>query len=83
MSNQTIKRENLQFVGIDEWYRYVFKHQLNGCYFCTVDLLHDNQDRIETLRVAQDILHNADSLYVKSPAKDFEGEPNCPVNLVN
>lgn len=78
MSNQTIRRENLKFVGVDEWYRIVFKHQLNGCYFCTVDRLWDHDDTKET---AEQLLKEADSLYVKSPAKDFEGEPSHPVDL--
>lgn len=75
MANQTIKRENLEFKGVDEWYRLVYKHKLNGCYFCTVDRLWDNGDDPAV------VLSECSYLYVKSPAKDFEGEPSHPVDL--
>lgn len=76
MANQTVKRENLLFDGVDDWDRLVFKHMVNGCYFCTVDTLWGNGDD------PLDILAESTQLYCKSPAKDFEGEPSFPVTLI-
>ena len=74
-----MNRENIKFAGVDEWYRLVFKHELRGIYLCTVDRLWEEGDTKET---AEQYLAETDQLYVKSPSKDFEGEPCSPVTIV-
>ena len=78
MSNGTIQRSNLKFAGVDEWYRLVFKHEQRGIYFCTVNRLWEDGDSKETV---QQYLDHADQLYIKTPMKDFEGEPSHPVAI--
>jgi len=79
MSNGTIQRSNLKFAGVDEWYRLVFKHEQRGGYFCTVNRLWEDGDTKETV---QQFLDHTDELYVKSPFKDFDGEPSHPVTVL-
>lgn len=80
MTQQTIKRSNLVFAGVDEWCRLVFKHEQRGGYFCTVNRLWEHGD---TKEIVQQFLDHADELYVKCPFKDFEGEPYHPVDLID
>uniref|UniRef100_A0AB39ACQ6 Phage protein n=1 Tax=Erwinia phage Fifi051 TaxID=3238787 RepID=A0AB39ACQ6_9CAUD len=77
-TEQFIQRSNLKFAGVDEWYRLVFKHEQRGGYFCTVNRLWEDGDTKETV---QQFLDNTDELYVKTPFKDFEGEPSHPVTV--
>ena len=75
-----ISKAELKFAGVDDWSRFVFIHERTGYYFCTVDRLQESGDTMETVR---DILEQAESLYIKSPRMDFEGEPSHPVPLTN
>lgn len=78
MPDNFIQRSNLTFAGVDEWYRLVFKHEQRGIYFCSVDRLWEEGDSKETV---QQYLDHADQLYIKTPMKDFEGEPSHPVAI--
>lgn len=75
-----ILKSDLKFAGIDDWSRFVFIHERTGYYFCTVDRVQEAGDDLDTVR---DILKETDVLYIKSPRKDFEGEPSHPVPLTN
>lgn len=72
------KRKDIVFVGVDFWSRLVFKHEPTGSYLCSVDRLHDESDDEETIA---EYLKEVHQLYVKSPPRDPEGEPNGPVTL--
>lgn len=73
-----ILKKDINFAGIDDWSRFVYKHKPSGYYFCTVDRLQNPDDTVET---ANQILEDSESLYIKTPYRDFEGEPSHPVKL--
>ena len=73
-----ILKKDINFVGIDDWSRFVYKHEPSGYYFCTVDRLQNPGDTVET---ANQILEESESLYIKTPYRDFEGEPSHPVKM--
>lgn len=76
----SIKRSDLVFAGIDDWSRFVFKHQPTGKFLCTVDRLQEAGDTMEDV---QHIAATVSELYIKSPSNDFEGEPSHPIPLVD
>lgn len=80
MKQQTVKRSNLIFAGVDDWSRYVFKHVPTGGYFCEINRL---QNAGDTLKDVEELLATGNALYIKTPFKDFEGEPSHPVNLID
>ena len=45
----SIKRSDLKFAGIDDWSRFVFKHEPTGYYLCTVDTLQNAGDNMDTV----------------------------------
>lgn len=74
----SIEKADLVFAGIDDWSRFVFKHKPTNTYYCTVDRLQEAGDTMDTVN---EILKEAEYLYIKSPRMDFEGEPSHPVDL--
>lgn len=72
------KKADVKFVGVDDWSRLVFKHEPTGIFLCSVDRLQEAGDTLDTVA---EYLNEVDSLHVKSPARDFEGEPSHPVPL--
>ena len=75
-----IKRSDVEFSGIDGWDRFVFEHKPTRHYYCIVDqLVGRDDDDIE--EEAENLLVEAEHLYIKSPATFFDGEPSHSVNL--
>lgn len=75
----TIYRNELEFIGVDDWDRPVFKH-VNGYYYCSVDqLLHASEANTETVEaILKKISEGMDELYFKGRRPD--GEPDYPVD---
>ena len=73
-----IDRKELEFTGIDDWDRPVFKH-VNGFYYCSVDqLLSASEATPEAVEaVLNKINAGMDELYFKGRRPD--GEPDYPV----
>lgn len=69
-----LKAEKLNFVGIDEWNRAVFKHIDTGEFFCFVDQLYrEGQEQI----AIDDLMNQNYQLYCK--LYGFDSEPDCEV----
>ena len=73
-----IYRKELEFTGVDDWNRPVFKHA-NGFYYCSVDqLLNASEANPETIEaVLKNINDGQDELYFKGRSPD--GEHDYPV----
>lgn len=73
-------RKDIIFVGVDYWSRPVYKHVPTNSYLCEIDdLVNDDDDEVSlTARLA-----TTQYLHTKCPQKDFEGEPDFMVELVD